>query len=78
MTSTQNTRLLGYLKKYGNITQLEALSELGILRLASRISDLKSKGHHITEYMVDVENRFGEKIKVKRYFWVQDNEKQLC
>ena len=54
------------------------MSELGILRLASRINDLKSKGHHIAGHMVDVENRFGEKIKVKRYFWVQDNEKQLC
>ena len=70
--NTQNTRLLGYLKKHGNITQLEALSELGIFRLASRINDLKNKGHNITGQMVDVENRFGEKVKIKRYFLVEN------
>ena len=72
MTSTQNTRLLVYLKKYGNITQFEALSELGIFRLASRINDLKNKGHNIIGQMVDVENRFGEKVKIKRYFLVEN------
>lgn len=72
MTSTQNARLLGYLKKYGNITQLEAWSELGIFRLASRINDLKNKGHNIIGQMVDVENRFGEKVKIKRYFLVEN------
>lgn len=70
--NTQNTRLLVYLKKYGNITQLEALSELGIFRLASRINDLKNKGHNIIGQMVDVENRFGEKVKIKRYFLVEN------
>lgn len=71
--NTQNTRLLGYLKKYGNITQFEALSELGIFRLASRINDLKNKGYKITGQMVNVENRFGETIKIKKYFMEQEN-----
>ena len=70
--NTQNERLLGYLKKYGNITQLEAMTELGIFRLASRINDLKNKGHNIIGQMVDVENRFGEKVKIKRYFLVEN------
>lgn len=70
--NTQNTRLLVYLKKYGNITQLEALSELGIFRLASRINDLKNKGHNIIGQMIDVENRFGEKVKIKRYFLIEN------
>ena len=30
MTSTQNQRLIAYLEKHGHITQLEALTELGI------------------------------------------------
>ena len=70
--NTQNARLLGYLKKYGNITQIEALTELGIFRLASRINDLKNKGHNIIGQMVDVENCFGEKVKIKRYFLVEN------
>ena len=69
--NTQNIRLLEYFENYGNITQFEALQELGIFRLASRISDLKKKGYNITGKMVDVKNRFGENIKVKRYYMEQ-------
>ena len=41
---TQNQRILDYLDSHGSITQLEALNELGIMRLASRISDLRKRG----------------------------------
>lgn len=44
MTNTQNQRLIAYLEKHGHITQLEALTELGIFRLASRINDIKRMG----------------------------------
>ena len=41
---TQNERILRHLNEQGSITQLEAMKEYGIMRLASRISDLKRKG----------------------------------
>ena len=63
----QSERVLDYMNTYGGITQLEALKELGVFRLASRISELKKKGYKITSQMVKVENRFGEKCRVKRY-----------
>lgn len=66
--NTQNQRLIEYLKENGSITQLEALNELGIFRLASRINDLKRMGYDIGGEMVDITNRFGEIAKVKRYF----------
>lgn len=66
--NTQNKRLLYYLHTHGGIMQLEAINELGILRLASRINDLKRQGEDISSEMVTVNNRFGEKIKVKRYY----------
>ena len=69
MPSTQNQRLIAYLEKHGHITQLEALTELGIFRLASRINDIKRMGHTITGQMVEVSNRFGEKVRVKRYYY---------
>lgn len=68
MTNTQNQRLIAYLEEHGNITQLEAL-ELGIFRLASRINDIKRMGHTVTGQMVEVSNRFGEKVRVKRYYY---------
>lgn len=64
---TQNQRILDYLDAHGSITQLEALSELGIMRLASRISDLRKRGYMISSKMDIVHNRYGEKCRVKRY-----------
>lgn len=64
---TQNQRLIAYLDSHGSITQLEALNELGIMRLASRISDLRRRGFMIESKMDIVTNRYGEKCRVKRY-----------
>lgn len=64
---TQNERIIDYMDRFGSITQLEALQDLGVLRLASRISDLRSLGVPIISEMVEVKNRFGEKCHIKRY-----------
>lgn len=72
--NTQNARLLEYLRTHVGITQFEAIAELGILRLASRVNDLKKAGHHIYGEMVKVKNRYGETVRVKRYFLLKDEE----
>lgn len=64
---TQNQRILEYISEFGSITQLSALSELGVMRLASRISDLKRQGHNIISTTESVKNRYGEKCYIKRY-----------
>ena len=64
---TQNQRIIEYIDSHGSITQLEALNELGIMRLASRISDLRKRGYMIESKMDTVHNRYGEKCRVKRY-----------
>ena len=64
---TQNERILSYIEEHGSITQLEAINDLGVMRLASRISDLKRKGYNIISENVTVKNRFDEKCRVKRY-----------
>lgn len=64
---TQNQRILDYIAKHGSITQLEALTECSVMRLASRVSDLRRKGYPITSKMVKVENRYGETCHVKQY-----------
>lgn len=64
---TQNDRILDYIDKFGSITQYEALKDLGVMRLASRISDLKRLGYPIISTSEAVENRFGEKCHIKRY-----------
>lgn len=60
MKTTQCDRILRHLRDYGSISSLEAIKEYGILRLASRISDLKKKGYEISSETVTGKNRYGE------------------
>ena len=64
---TQNQRIIDYINEFGSITQLEALRDLGVMRLASRISDLRRCGVKIVSTTEAVENRYGEKCHIKRY-----------
>ena len=64
---TQNKRILDYINEFGSITQLDALKDLGVMRLASRISDLRKQGYSIISKREAVENRYGEKCYIKRY-----------
>ena len=66
---TQCERLIEYMQRHpiNGVTQIDALNELGILRLASRISELRSDGYVIEKEMISVKNKFGEKCFVARY-----------
>ena len=64
---TQAQRVLDYIDRFGSITQYEAMQDLGIMRLASRVSELKKRGHSIKSEWIKVKNRFGEDISVKQY-----------
>ena len=64
---TQAQRVLDYMTEVGSITQLEALNELGVMRLASRISDLRRQGFDIISKTVPVVNRYGETCHIKCY-----------
>ena len=67
MKATQAQRVLEYMDTFGSITQLEALQDLGVMRLASRISDLKKQEYPIKSEVVVVKNRYGESCRIKRY-----------
>ena len=67
MRATQAERILDYIEEFGSITQLDALRDLGCMRLASRISDLKKKGYPIASETEPVKNRYGETSYIKRY-----------
>lgn len=64
---TQAKRILDYIERFGSITQYEAMQDLGVMRLASRISELRKSGHAITCEWTEVQNRLGEPCKVKKY-----------
>lgn len=67
MKATQAQKVLAYMERFGAITQYEALQDLGVMRLASRISDLKKEGYPIKSEVVAVKNRFGDICYVSQY-----------
>lgn len=64
---TQCERILRHLNDHGSITSLEAMSEYGIMRLASRINDLKRMGHPILSERVTGKNRYDETTSYSIY-----------
>ena len=65
--TTQCDRILTYVEDFGSITPIEALEDLGVMRLAARISDLEHRGVHFDREMVQGQNRYGETVRYARY-----------
>lgn len=64
---TQCERIIKYMQDFGSITSAEAMSELGVFRLASRINDLKNQGYIIYTKIECGKNRYGEPTHYARY-----------
>ena len=56
---TQSERILRHLEDYQTITSAEAMQEYGIMRLASRVNDLRKNGVPIVTEVVTGRNRYG-------------------
>lgn len=66
----QEARILAWLlTEPGGLTQLQALSELAVQRLAAMVYRLKGRGHVIRTDLVPVQTRYGE-ATVARYHLV--------
>lgn len=65
--SNQYNRILKYCKEFGGITAWEAAKELGIMQLGTRIFELKEMGFKIADVWIDDINRYGDKVRYKRY-----------
>lgn len=65
---TQRAAVLGHMQKKGSITSWEAIENYGATRLSAIIFNLKEEGYQIGDTWEQYENRFGETVRVKRYF----------
>lgn len=63
---TQRQKVINYMKKYGSITTLDAIFDLGITRLAAVEHDLKKDGYPIRSELVTMKTQYGSKT-VSRY-----------
>lgn len=57
--SNQNAAILWYIEKHGAIDAMSAMRELGIMRLASRICELRKAGFKIADRWREHVNRDG-------------------
>ena len=64
---TQCERILKYMRDFGSINPMQALDDLSVFRLASRITDLRKDGYKISRRMVTGRNRYGEKVSYAEY-----------
>lgn len=69
--NTHEGRLLDYLEKFGSITSLQAIQDLGNTRLSGTIYTLKRKGYKFNTESISVPNRFGGKTKVAKYYYIK-------
>ena len=71
---TQKERILDYLNRFGAITPMEAFQDLGITKLATRISELKKDGVKFDQKNIQVKNRYGRVINYMCYRLSEDQD----
>ena len=64
---TQHERILDYIDRFGSITPMSAFYELGITKLATRISEMTADGIEFEKVKVKGKNRYGENISYMSY-----------
>lgn len=70
---TQHERIIDYINTWGSITQREAVIELGINYLTTRISELRQDGLKIKGEWEISKNRYGEPVRYIRYSMEEKN-----
>lgn len=65
--TNQQLHILWYIDSFGSITPMEAFNELGITKLATRISEMRVLGIQFDQEYEDRTNRFGKKVRFMRY-----------
>ncbi len=73
MKSTQCDKVLAYMRQFGSITQLQALQDIGCMRLASRISDLRQQGFAIGRRIKTGKNRYGDSVSFAEYYLIEED-----
>lgn len=64
---TQRDAILDYINEFGSITPMEAFADLGITKLATRISEMRKDGMHFNIEMVKRKNRYGKTVHYAKY-----------
>ena len=68
---TQREAILQYIKDFGSITPFQAFADLGITKLATRISEMRKDGMEFRIDMIHVRNRYGKSVSYAKYSFAE-------
>ena len=63
----QREKISKYMEDFGGITPMQAFSDLGITKLATRVSEMIRSGEKIRKIPQSGFNRYGETVRFMRY-----------
>ena len=64
---TQREAIIAYINEFGSITPMQAYADLGITKLATRISEMRKDGITFKIETVHVKNRYGKTVPFAKY-----------
>lgn len=73
MKDTQCSKVLEYMRQYGSITPLSAQQNIGCMRLAARIADLRHQGYAIGRRTKTSKNRNGNTVSFAEYYLIEED-----
>ena len=68
---TQRDAIIEYITEFGSITPMQAFADLGITKLATRISEMRKDGMDFKIEMVSTKNRYGKSVSFAKYSFVE-------
>ena len=68
---TQREAIIEYIKEFGSITPMQAFADLGITKLATRISEMRKDGMSFKIEMISIKNRYGKSVTYARYSFAE-------
>ena len=67
MKMTQKEAILQYIEDFGSITPMEAYSDLGITKLATRISEMRKDGMEFHIETIKAKTRYEKVVHYAKY-----------
>lgn len=67
-------KVFKYINDFGSITTYQAFTDLGCTRLSEYIRQLRLT-HQINDEWLETTNRYGEKVRFKKYYLSSDGTK---
>lgn len=74
MKMTQKQAILKYIKDFGSITPMQAYGDLGITKLATRISEMRKDGMEFHIETIKAETRYGKTVPYAKYSFPKEDK----